>query len=144
MPRAERCRDPYAAYRFRLEVGGLTVAGFSECSGLPAESGAIGYREGDENPIVPRLPGMKHSATVTLKRGFTESTELLEWLNTVDGQSEPRSGSIVLRNEAGEEIMRWNFHEGSPSKWGGPRRKATDNEVAIETLEITVEGLALE
>jgi phage tail-like protein len=38
-------------------------------------------------------------------------------------------------------VKRWNFKEGWLTKWAGPSFNATDNEVAIETLEIVHEGL---
>jgi hypothetical protein len=32
-------KDPYRAYRFLLEIDGISVAGFSECSGLDVGRG---------------------------------------------------------------------------------------------------------
>jgi phage tail-like protein len=54
---------------------------------------------------------------------------------------ERRNGSIVLLTEDGTERLRWNFVEAWPSRWTGPTFNATANEVAIEALEITHEGL---
>lgn len=137
--------DPYSAFNFLVEIDGVTVAGFSECSGLNTETDPIEYRNGDEDITVRKLPGLKKFTNISLKRGFTDSSELWEWRKKVmDGQTERQSGSIVLLNEAREEALRWTFREGWPSKLEGPSLNAKNNEVAIETLEICHEGLAME
>ena len=136
--------DPFSAFNFVVEFDGLPVAAFSECSGLTTETDVIEYRNGDEDITVRKLPGLRKYTNITLKRGFTDSKDLWEWRKKViDGQTERQAGSIVLRNEAREEALRWNFREGWPSKWEGPALNAKNNEVAIETLEIAVEHIEL-
>jgi phage tail-like protein len=137
--------DPFSAFNFLVEIEGVTVAGFSECSGLTAETDVIEYRTGGEDITVRKLPGLKKFTNIALKRGFTNSKELWDWRKLVmDGQTQRQSGSIVLLNEAREPALRYNFREGWPSKWEGPTFNAKNNEVAIETLEIAHEGLELE
>ena len=41
---------------------------------------------------------------------------------------------------AGKAIARWDFVNAWPTKITGPTANATNNEVGIEELEITVEG----
>ncbi len=145
MPETGSRNDPYSAFNFLVEIDGVTVAGFSECSGLTTETDVIEYRNGDEDITVRKLPGLKKFTNISLKRGFTDSTELWEWRKKVmDGQTERQSGSIVLLNEAREEALRYNFREGWPSKWEGPTFNAKNNEVAIEVMEIAAESLELE
>jgi phage tail-like protein len=128
-----------------LEIEGLGVAGFSECSGLDTTSDPIEYRDGTEDITVRKLPGLKKYSNIVLKRGYTQSKELWDWRKKVmDGKTERQSGSIVLLDEARADAMRWNFTAGWPTKWSGPTLNAKNNEVAIETLEIAVEGIALE
>ena len=142
---AELRKDPYAAFNFLVEIDNVTVAGFSECSGINTETDAIEYRTGDTDITVTKLPGLKKFGNITLKRGFTAGKELWEWRKKVlDGKTERQSGSIVLQNEARQEALRWTFREGWPRKWEGPTFNAKTNEVAIETLEIVCEGIALE
>jgi phage tail-like protein len=52
-----------------------------------------------------------------------------------------RNGSIVLLDETGAEKLRWNFINAWPSKWTGPSFNSTSTAVAIETLELTHEGV---
>ena len=137
--------DPYNAFNFLIDIEGVTVAGFSECSGLTTETDIVEYRNGDEEITVRKLPGLRKYTNIALKRGYTDSAELWNWRKKViDGKTERKSGSITLLNEARDEALRWNFSEGWPSKWEGPTFNAKNNEVAIETLEIAVEGLVLD
>jgi phage tail-like protein len=137
--------DPYSAFNFLVEIDGVTVAGFSECSGLSNETDAIEYREGKEDITVRKLPGLVKYSNITLKRGFTQSKELWQWRKQVlDGKTQRRSGTVTLLDEARKPALRWNFREGWPRKLDGPTLNAKTNEVAIETLEIIHEGLVVE
>jgi phage tail-like protein len=136
--------DPYAAFNFVVNIDGVPVAGFEECSGLSAETDAIEYRNGNEDITVRKLPGLKKFGNITFKRGYTASKDLWQWRKQVlDGKTKRQSGSIVLQNEARQKALTWNFYQAWPRKWDGPTFNAKTNEVAIETLEIVVEGLEL-
>jgi phage tail-like protein len=139
---ARRATDPFASFNFKLEIEGITVAGFSEVTGLNQESNVIDYREGQE-PITPRkLPGLNKFGNITLKRGISPDLSVYNWRKTVtDGDIERRNASIVLHNEKHEEVVRWNLVNAWPSKYVGPDLKANANEVAIETVELTHEGV---
>ncbi len=134
--------DPYRGYNFRVEIDGITQAGFQEVSGLDATTASQDYREGTDPGHVRKLPGLNTYSPITLKRGITDSAELWSWRKTViDGRAQRKNGSIVLCDESGAEKIRWNFLEAWPTKWTGPALNSTSNAVAIEALEITHEEL---
>ncbi len=136
--------DPYSAFNFLVDIDGVTVAGFSECSGLTAESDHIEYRTGDMDITVSKLPGLRKYANIVLKHGLTSSTELWQWrLKVINGQTDRRSGSITLLDEGRKRALEWTFTQAWPCKWEGPTLNGKNNEVAIETLEICHEGLVL-
>jgi phage tail-like protein len=138
-------KDPYLSYNFIVEIDGITRAGFREASGLDAGQDPVEYREGNDAFTARKLPGLVKYGNLTLKWGITDDQELLKWRQkAADGKVERRNGSIVLMDAAGQEKVRWNFHEAWPTKWTGPSFNATGNEVAIETLELAHEGLALQ
>jgi phage tail-like protein len=136
--------DPYAQYNFVLEIEGTTVAGFAEVGGLSMEQGIIEYREGSDTATVRKLPGLRKYGNITLKRGYTQNHELWEWRKTtIDGVTQRKQGAVILRDEAGQPALRWEFREGWISKYEGPALKATANEAAMESIEIAVEDVAL-
>lgn len=142
MALAER-RDPYLAFRFRVEIGGLDVGGFTEVSGLQLETEVEDYREGGVNEYVHKLPGpTRYPSNLVLKRGLTDSELLWRWYQSgILGVAPRLSGSIVLLDSAGEEKWRWNFIEAYPVRWIGPDLRAGTAEVAVETLELVHRGL---
>ena len=142
MPTGER-RDPYRSFNFRLEIDGLTVGSFRECSGLSADGNVVEYREGTDIPRTARkLIGLQTYSNVTLKRGYTANTELWDWhYSFVEGRGRRRDGLIVLQNDLRQPVWIWQFKRGLPLKWSGPALHASQNNVAIEMLEIAHEGL---
>ncbi|MDQ3806307.1 MAG: phage tail protein [Acidobacteriota bacterium] len=157
----KRDKDPYANYRFRLELGSITVAGFSECSGLNVEVKVFEYKEGGNNSTTLKFPEAATYANVVLKRGVTRDLDLINWqLDVVNGKFEtnkrpqfppdknppppgPKKQSIavLLLDEKGDEVRRWNLIRAFPVKWSGPEFKAVANEVGIEALELAHEGI---
>ena len=49
-------KDPFVAFRFEVNLDGLAVAGFSECSGLQWETEIQDYNEGGLNTYVRKFP----------------------------------------------------------------------------------------
>jgi phage tail-like protein len=133
-------KDPFKGYNFKIEVGGITRAGFREASGLEPAQDPSESRDGVDKLTARKLPSL--NKTITLKRGVTNDAELWAWRKkSIEGTVDRKNGSIVLTDDTGEEKVRWNFVKGWPTKWTGPSFSAAGNEVAIETLEITHEGL---
>jgi len=135
-------KDPYRGYNFKLEIDGISRAGFRECSGLDATSDAADYREGtDKAYSLGKLAGESKYAVIILKRGITDDHSLWDWRKKVtDGRIERKNLSVVLMS-SGKEKIRWDFTNAWPTKWTGPSFNANANEVAVETLEIVHEGV---
>ncbi|RME39057.1 MAG: phage tail protein, partial [Deltaproteobacteria bacterium] len=75
----------------------------------------------------------------TVKRGITQSTELLKWYRDVANgqlQDAERNISVVMYDSQLNEVMRWNFDRAFPVKWTAPTFKTSENAIAIETLEL--------
>ena len=145
MPDGKR-NDPYGQFNFLIEIDGVVKAGFSEVNWLVTDTNVIEYRDGSEQHGTARkLPGLIKYNNIVLKRGWTQDRSLWDWRKKViDGKTERTSGTIVLLDEARQKALSWTFREGWPSKWEGPALNGKTSEVAIETLEIAHEGLALE
>jgi phage tail-like protein len=135
-------RDPLRNFRFRLEIDGITQAGFSEAVVPDKTIEIMDYREGNE-PTTPRkLPGLTKYGNLSLKWGVTDSLELYNWhQQIVDGNIQRKNIAVVLINEKGDDQVRWQFVNAFPTKYDAPDLNAKGNDVAIETLEIVHEGM---
>ena len=137
---------PLPKFHFQVEWGG-TKLGFSEASGFDVESEVIEYRDG----VMPeyskiKMPGMQKYSNITLKRGtFQGDNEFYDWWNTVKLNTiERRDIVISLLNENHEPVVTWKIKNAWPVKVTSTDLKADGSEVAIETLELAHEGLAIE
>ena len=133
-------RDPLPVFCF--SVKGLD-AFFKSVSGLKYETESIPVREGGVNDTTFMLVGATKWAPLVLKNGFTSSSALLDWREQWMGGSKLTrvSGSITQLNTALEPVAQWDFFRGWPTKWEISEFDASKSELAIETLEITHEGL---
>jgi phage tail-like protein len=136
--------DPYKNFNFRVEIEGLAVAGLSEGTGLETEVAVIEYREGADS-AVRKLPGLAKVGDVTLKRGITKSNELQDWHNNIlNGVPDRKDVLVILMDDERTPVIVWKLFHAFPRKWQGPALRAHGNEVAIETLELSCEGLKRE
>ena len=141
MPAAYEQKDPYLSLSFWIEVQGIVLASFAECTGLNAETELQEYSEGGRNDVVYHLPVRTRYSNISLRRGWTTSNELWSWYQEViDGVIRPRDCSIVMCANDGqnpsEELGRLNVAQAFPVKWQGPDLRVETMGVAVETLEL--------
>ena len=137
-------KDPYKNHRFLVEIDGITQAGFREVTIPDTTQDAIEYREGNEPPTVRKLSGLVKYGNVSLKWGITDSLDLYKWRQTVEQgkmKDARKNVAIVLIDEEGNQQSRWEFSQAWPTKYDAPDFNATANEIAIESLDITHEGM---
>jgi phage tail-like protein len=139
-------KDPFGGYNFAVELDGITRMGFKDCSGLDSTTEATKYREGTDAVLSQRqLPGLLSFSNITLKRGITDDHALWDWRQTAaQGAVVRRSISIILRNEKGDEKIRWNIKNAWPTKWTGPAFDAASGAIGIESLELAHEGVEVQ
>ncbi|NPV90562.1 MAG: phage tail protein [Firmicutes bacterium] len=136
--------DPLYSFRFQVEIDGLLVAGFSDVSGLEAQTEIDPYHEGGVNDFEHHFIKYTKHPKLVLKRGATGSRELWDWYDDVTaGIITRKNGSIILLDEKGDEACRWNFFNSFPVRWIGPDLKGSQSNVAIETIELVHTGLQL-
>jgi phage tail-like protein len=142
MPETGARADPFLAFRFTVRLDDLTVGGFSECSGLVLEIEVHDHPEGGLNTHLLKFPTRTKQTNLVLKRGIADRA-LWDWFAQVSqGQFLARNGSVAIRDPAGEDVLaEWQFREAFPTKWQGPDLNATQNSVAVETLELCHQGL---
>lgn len=137
---------PISAFHFQVEWGGSRV-GFTEVSGLDIQIQPIDYREGSYKEYqVTKMPGIPQFTDINLKRGILKGdNEFEEWLTTIKlNQVERRDITISLLNEDHQPAAIWQVKNAWPSKVTGPSLNATSNDVAVEEIVLSHEGLTFE
>ena len=97
-------KDPYRQFRFRVEIDGITQAGFNEVTFSDTTTDSVEYREGNELPVFRKLSGLTKYGNITLKWGITDTMDLYNWRKKVidTGAATARKNiSIILIDEAG-------------------------------------------
>jgi phage tail-like protein len=142
--------DPFISFQFSVDIsthGVGSLGYFTEVSGLemkiPAVKSLVMNDKGQR--IYRQIPGDSlEFGDIVLKRGITDATGLWDWRQLIEeGKVDDArcDGSIVMYNMAGDEVARWNFFKGWPSKISGPTLNAENDDVSIEELTIVHEGL---
>lgn len=139
--------DPEGNFIFALEIDGIEVAQFLECSGLKSSTEIFELQEGGMNHRVHKLPGQSRWENLQLRYGVTGDVSLLKWrneiLNDEFNASKRRKGSIVVKNNQMEVVRRYNFVDAWPVSWEGPSLSATGAELAIESIELAHSGISV-
>ena len=142
MPAKHRS-DPCRSFNFVVELDGVILGGFSEVSGLGANTDPIDYRHGPDAPAIASVAsGLRMCGTLTLKRGVANLAALFEWRSSSTTRRRP--ATIVLFDTSGASVARWRLASVCIHKLVRADLHATTNEVAIEALELGHEGLTIE
>ncbi|MEV6304511.1 phage tail protein [Actinoplanes sp. NPDC051861] len=142
MPQTGERVDPFRSFNFLIEIQGIAQGSFTECTGLGSTTESIEHRQGGEGNV-RKLPGRTTFSDVTLKWGSTASTELYDWRQRiVDGNVDRQNVSVVVYDmDRSTEVARWNITGAWPSKWELSGLNAKGNEILIETLVLSHEGV---
>ena len=105
------------AYTYLVSFGATVVGKFSEVSGL--DSGL----------------------SITLRRGAA-SAMLVGWLKAAhDGGADPRRITIAQVDTARRSARSWVLSGALPKKYEAATLSATANEIAMEEIQLTCEGI---
>ena len=138
--------DPFTAFRFLVSFDQddeTVIGGFSEVSGLVAETEVQTLREGGVNAMERQLAGpTKFPSRLVLKRGMADKRHLWAWyLQIMNGEIVRRDVRIEVLPNEGSHRMSWNFLQACPVKWTGPVLNAGTSAIAFESIELVHQGL---
>lgn len=144
--------DPWGNYRFALIIADEEVGYFSECSGLKTSAEVFEIQEGGLNGRTHKRVGQSKWENIVLRYGTSADNRLLKWRDqylrdefTKELRLDPvkSSGAIVLMNNAGEVLRRYEFKNAWPVSWEGPSLSSEGSAVAMESIELAHEGLTI-
>lgn len=130
---------PNVAFRFGVEIDGIVAAQFTEMNGADWEMAPESFHEGGMNFHQRHLTSPAKFTPLTLKRGFTSGgSEFFLWMKShfEDKKYKRRNLSIVVMNQEGIEVGRFNFKNAFISKYTGPSLNTGDNNVAFESVQM--------
>jgi phage tail-like protein len=141
------------AMRFKVTIEHASAAGISDlgmwsgCKGLKVTFATTPVKMGGVYAYERLLPDTIKYQNVTLERGvnYSDSSNVQSWLASVaknwqDSTYQRASMSITMYDATGGSAMVWTLRDVIPVSWSGPSLSATDNKVAIETLELAHQG----
>ena len=112
---------------------------FQEVSGLSVSVGTEDISEGGENRFTHKLPKKTSYENLVLKRGIIKNSKITAWCKEAleNLNFEPQNLLVSLLNEDHTELCSWNVVHAYPIKWSFSGLNAQNNELMIESLELT-------
>jgi phage tail-like protein len=156
--------------RFYVEMDGLLIASFSECSGIDISIDKDTYFEGGVNNQQRIFLKQAKFGDITLKRGITDDTTFWKWIDSMLQDTEVSAGSsssssrterlksfasdtligsytperrnigIMLYDQSGMVVQGFYLLGAIPVAWKTPALQADSSSVAIEELTLAYEG----
>jgi phage tail-like protein len=126
---------------FVVEIPGVEIGRFTECSGLAVEYEVLEYAEGGNNMYTHRLRGRAKYPALTLRRGVTSEDGLLKWFFEYQKGAQRPTLTVTMVDPSGKSIRRFAFASAFPIKWTGPDGGFNNGSAATESLEIGHLGL---
>jgi len=144
---------PLPVYNYRVTIldgKDAQTIGFSEVTGLGMGYEPVTYKDGFSFVMgVDIIPGMPKPINLTLKKGLTANGDYLQkWIEKSYqdhfSNGAKRDISIDLCDEAGKPLIRWYVTAAMPVKLDAPSFVASNNEVAIASMELVAAKLRVE
>nr|VFK08756.1 MAG: conserved hypothetical phage tail region protein [Candidatus Kentron sp. LPFa] len=143
---------PLPVYNYKVEIGGENVA-FSEVSGLNITYETIVHRESptegvQAGPKILCMPAQGTPANLTLKKGVVRGksvSTLYNWISSIRlNQIDKKDVIIRLCDEEGSAVVSWKVINAFPTVLEAPTFDASENEVAVESMELMADDVKIE
>jgi phage tail-like protein len=136
-------RDPFHGFRFRVEFDQVQHGGFTKVKGLVRETKFETRREGGLNDFEHKFITQTGYPNVILERGLADDYMWSWHTDIIEDRvkSKRRTLTIVLQNDAGEDVWRWVVEDAFPVKWSGTDLDGASSQVFIESVELAHHGI---
>ena len=146
--------DPIISQNFFLEIDGKVVSALMSVSGLDVEVGVGKVTQIGENGQKQQIKFLGQTVEVpdlSLSRvapSDVDNDELWKWFKAVrsgglmgDRAQNRKNGSVVLFDASGQEVARFNFFAGWPSKISTDQLSVDGQDAIKETVTLVIERL---
>jgi phage tail-like protein len=139
--------QPYGNAQFTVEIDGLAEMAFDQVLLPEASVEVVEYREGGDRERASRkLPGLSKFSNIVLRRGYTGSLSLYEWMQEArQGEANTlRSVAVTLLDEERNPVTRWAFRNAFPVQHAFSLLDAMDGSTLVEQMELAFESAEME
>lgn len=138
-------QNPYESYNFMVTIDDVPAAMFTECVLPSVTLDVVEYRQGnDVVSNVHKLPGLARYGNLTLKRGITNTLALWNWVDGfLKGAGNVEQITVQLLDAKRNPVIQWQFTNCWPVKYELPVLSGHTSALAIESVEIAVDGMSM-
>ncbi len=144
-PEGKDERDPWGNYSFSVMLNGVEIGSFLECSGMKSTAEVHEIEEGGMNFSTHKRVGRSKWDNLVLKHGECAKDELHawrdRWINDGFKERTETTLTIILRDNDGMELRRFEVARPWPVSWEGPSLNGGSSDLAVQTLEIAHDGM---
>ncbi len=146
--------DPIISQNFFLEIDGNVVTALISVSGLDVEVGVVKSTQTGEKGQKQQIKFLGQTVEVpdlSLTRvapSDVESDQLWQWFTAIrqgglagDRAGNRKNGSVVLFDASSQEVARFNFFNGWPSKISTDQLSVDGQDAIKETVTLVIERL---
>lgn len=133
--------DAMAELLFRVDVSGMVIGRFADCTGLSVEWETLAYAEGGNNAFVHGLRGRMRYRNLVLSRGVTSEDALLKWFFDHQKVSARPTMTVAVLDPSGKDVRRFALAAAYPVRWSGPQLRTGSTGGGSESLEVGHQGL---
>jgi phage tail-like protein len=129
---------------FKVTIEGLKEMEVESVSGLGGTIEDVPY-QGEKQTIMNR-PGRFNANDIMIVRRFKKDKELYNWIkDTRSGKGKRVSGSVILMDQSGGEVVRFNFQGAWPKDWSGPElnKSVSGTDTLLERLVLSVADIEI-
>jgi phage tail-like protein len=130
---------------FKVSIDGHQWDVFESMSGLGVQFEDISY-SGEHNVTLNR-PGRASANDITFTRRFKKDPELYKWIKEIkEGKQTRKSGSVIITDDEGKEVNRFNFFGAWPKSWTAPtlsKGTKNSNDITVETIVLSVQDVEM-
>ncbi|WP_052666301.1 phage tail protein [Nitriliruptor alkaliphilus] len=135
----------YLGSLFALEIDSVEIGRFKRVDGISysVEPVPSQHTTDEGKRYYYMSPGRVTFSPITLTRNLTADNSLLDWHKKVaeEGDTERKTGSIVLYDRKNEETGRWNIEGAWIMSWSTTGLDASADAFVEETVTISVDRI---
>lgn len=138
--------DPFAAYKFRVDVSGFPFGGYNVVNGLDIDIDIEEVEEGGRNESALKLPGVAKPRPLRLRKGMTDAKQLEDWIKEViqglnsDNPAYKRAVTVAQLSDRNEVIRTWDIKNAFPAHYGAGPWNANDSGLTMEEITLYHDG----